>query len=199
MHPNAAFRRGDDDLLLDELARLAFGRIFLTTPAGPRVAHAPVLRVGARHIRFHLANKNALVPYLDGATVLLLAEGPRGYISANWYADVRGAVPTWNYIAIEAEGAVRRLDRVALVDLLDGLAAELEPRVGEDWTRHKMDPARFTAMLGAITAFELEVQTVRGTHKLSQNQPAEAAERLAQGIAATGDPALAEAMRAARA
>ncbi|MGG2382989.1 FMN-binding negative transcriptional regulator, partial [Salmonella enterica] len=88
-----------------------------------------------------LANANALVPHLPGATALLLAEGPRAYISANWYPDPRGAVPTWNYVAVEAEGVVSPIDRDALIALLDDLSAELEPRVGENWTRDKMAPA----------------------------------------------------------
>lgn len=195
MHPNRAFRNGDDDSLLAELADIAFTRIFAMTPDGPRVAHAPVLRSGPRALRFHLANANALTTTLDGATALMLAEGPRGYISANWYEDVQGAVPTWAYIAIEAEGRVARLDRAALVDLLDGLAATLEPRVGENWTRAKMAEPRFEAMLGAITAFELTVEAVRGTHKLSQNRPAAVIETLADRAASAGNAEIADAMR----
>ncbi len=199
MHPNPAFRAGDDDAMMTALGAIAFGRIFLTTPEGPRVAHAPLLVAGSRRLRFHLANKNALVPHLAGATALILAEGPRGYISANWYPDPRGAVPTWNYVAIEAEGVVAPIDRAGLADLLDDLAAELEPRVVEDWTRAKMDAARFEAMLGAITGYEMTVTALRGTHKLSQNQPYEIAMALAAHIERTGDGAIAQAMRSARA
>jgi transcriptional regulator len=174
---------------------VGFARIFLTTPDGPRVAHAPAIVVGDR-VRFHLANGNALMPYLDGATALLLAEGPNAYVSANWYADVRGAVPTWNYIAVEYEGPVRRLDHTALVDLLDRSAATLEPRVGENWTRAKMDPPRFDAMTRAITAFELTPVAWRGTTKLSQNKPDAEAERLIAGMNRAGATAMADAMRA---
>lgn len=198
MHANPSFRPPADFDAVGAIAEIGFARIFLTTPEGPRVAHAPVLRDGPDRLRFHLANRNALTPYLDGATALVLAEGPNGYVSANWYADVRGAVPTWNYVAIEAEGRVSALDRAALVDLVDALAAKLEPRVGEDWTRAKMEPARFEAMLGAITAFELTVTSTRVTRKLSQNQSEPVAQALADRMAAQGDAATASAMRRAR-
>lgn len=198
MHPNAAFRPSAGHDPLDQIASIAFARIFAATPDGPRIAHAPVLRTAPGRLRFHLANYNALVPYLAGATALIVAEGPNGYISANWYADVRGAVPTWNYVAVEAEGPIAALDRAALIDLLDGLSATLEPRVGEDWTRAKMEAPRFEAMLKAITAFEMTVTATRATHKLSQNKSAPAAERLIAEMAGQGNAAMAEAMRKAR-
>ena len=197
MHPSRGFRWTDEVELLDHIGRVAFTRFFLTTPEGPRVAHAPALVTG-RTLQFHLANANALTPHLAGADVLALSEGPNAYVSANWYTDVRGAVPTWNYTAVECEGRVTRLDRRALIALLDTLALELEPRVGENWTRAKMEGARFDAMLDAITAFELRIDTLRGTRKVSQNQPdAEVAEVL-RGMDANGADGMAAAIRAAR-
>lgn len=198
MHPNTRFRIDDREALLALAGQIAFGRIFLTTPDGPRVAHAPVLRDGDM-LRFHLANGNALRRYLDGARPLVLFEGPNAYLSANWYGDVRGAVPTWNYVSVECEGPVRECDRDTLVRLLDDLSATLEPRVGENWTRAKMEPQRFDAMLGAITAFELTVADVRGTRKLGQNQPDAEAARVIAGFERSGRPDMAAAVRAARA
>lgn len=197
MHPARAFAWADEAAMRAFAAETAFARLFLTTPEGPRVAHAPVLTMPGGRLRFHLANMNALVPHLDGATVLALFEGPNGYLSANWYEDVRGAVPSWNYVAVECEGAVRRLDHAALVELLDYAAHVLEPRVGENWTRAKMEPPRFDAMTRAITAFELTPAVWRGTLKASQNKPAHEAERLIAGMDRAA-PAMAAAMRRAR-
>ena len=150
-------------------------------------------------LHFHLANANPLAAHLAGTVALALVEGPNAYVSANWYGDVRGAVPTWNYVAIECEGSVCALDRAALVTLLDDLAAHLEPMVGENWSRAKMEPARFEAMLGAITAFELRIDEVRGTRKLSQNQPNAALPRLLEQMTVNGAQAMADAMANANA
>ena len=90
-------------------------------------------------------------------------------------------------------------DRDGLVQLLDDLSHTLEPRVGQDWTRAKMEPARFAAMLNAITAFEMTVEEVRGTRKMSQNQPESEAERVIAGFESCGRADMAEAVRRARA
>ncbi len=197
MHPARAFAWADEPAMRAFAAETAFARLFLTTPDGPRVAHAPILTRLDGRMRFHLANMNALVPHLDGATVLALWEGPNGYLSANWYEDVRGNVPSWNYVAVECEGVAHRLDDAALVDLLDYAARTLEPRVGENWTRAKMDPPRFDAMTRAITAFELTPTTWRGTFKASQNKPPHEAERLIAGMDRAA-PAMARAMQSVR-
>lgn len=185
--------------MLAFVGSVAFARIFATTPDGPRVAHAPVIVTPERTLRFHLANANALTPHLAGAVALAVVEGPNAYLSANWYDDVRGAVPTWNYVAVECEGPVRRLDQAALVELVDALAEQLEPKVGEDWSRSKMEQRRFDAMLGAITAFELEIMALRGTRKLSQNKSDAEAARVVAGFERSGAPAMAAAVRATRA
>jgi transcriptional regulator len=198
MHPNPLFRWDNDDEILDFIAQTAFARIFAMTERGPRVAHVPVLVESSTSILFHLANGNALTAKLSGQTALILVEGPNAYLSANWYADITGAVPSWNYIAAEAEGVVTRLDRAALIGIVDGLAARLEPRVGENWTRAKMDPARFEALLGAIKPFRLEISALRGTRKASQNKPEAEAARLMAGMRKTGGEAMAAAMETLR-
>lgn len=199
MHPNKTFRWDDAAAMLDMVGSTAFTRIFAVTDDGPRVAHVPVLVCEGPALRFHLANNNALTKALDGQVALALTEGPNAYVSANWYVDVRGAVPTWNYTAVECEGPVRRLDRAALIDLVDTLSARMEPKVGENWTRAKMEPARFDAMLGAITAFELRIDDLRGTRKLSQNKSGDEVAGVLNGMEANGAQPMADAIRAARA
>jgi transcriptional regulator len=199
VHPNRTFGWDDPAAMLEMVGRVAFTRIVAATDQGLRVAHVPVLVCDGPALRFHLANGNALTRQLDGRVALALTEGPNAYVSANWYVDVRGAVPTWNYLAVECEGPVRQLDRAALVKLLDALSATLEPTVGEDWTRAKMEPPRFDAMLNAITAFELRIDALRGTRKVSQNKSDEEAAGVLRGMEANGANAMAAAIRQARA
>ena len=124
--------------------------------------------------------------------------GPNGYISPNWYQDVRGSVPTWNYVAVECEGIVRVLERPALIALLDDITAMMEPRVGENWSRAKMEANRFDAMLGAITAYELDITALRGTRKLSQNKTDDEVAGVLVGMDGNGMSAIAGAMRELR-
>lgn len=185
MHPDRAFAWHDRGTALAFVADFAFAHVFVTTPDGPRVAHVPVLVVGEA-LRFHLSNGNALTRDLDGAVALASIGDPGAYVSPNWYANGAGQVPTWNYLAVEVEGLVRRLDNDELIALLDASAAEHEGRAGENWTRAKMDPRRFEAMSKAITGFELPATTIRATTKLSQNKSEADARGVVAGLRAIG-------------
>ena len=179
--------------MLAEAGALGWARLFAMTPAGPRVAHTAVLVDAKRRcLRFHLANANGIVPGLAAGPVLALFEGPHAYVSASWYREPAVNVPTWNYVAIECEGLVVALGQEALVELLDTLAGAHEGAAG--WSRAMMEPARFEAMLGAITAYELSIETLRGTRKLSQNKRAEI-EALADGVERSGAGDMAALMR----
>jgi len=197
MHPNRAFR-ADQAAMLDWAAGIGFAHIFVTTPDGPAVVHAPLVRHGDDRLRFHMARGNRAFAAMDGARAVASISGPQGYVTPNWYVDGRQQVPTWNYVAVEIEGPVRLLDEDALVDQLDTLAAVHEPRVLPDnpWTRDKMDEDRFRAMLRAIAAFELTAEAVRETVKLSQNKSPEDRTSLIAGLTASGNTALAQAMLA---
>jgi transcriptional regulator len=200
MHPNAAFRHDDRALLEAMIDEIGFGMIFAATPDGPRVAHTPLQWTGANDtggaVHFHLARGNALAGHLDGMTALAVINGPEGYVSPRWYADPE-QVPTWNYITLELEGRVRRMDQDGLTGLLEALIARQEARVdgGEAWTMAKMPEAKLRGLLKGIVGFEMEVQAWRPTFKLSQNKSAEERAHVADGLDAQGSRALAGLMR----
>ena len=197
MHPNSAFRPRQDDLAELLVREVGFAAVFASTPDGPRVAHAPVVLSDDRTtLQFHLARGNALTRHLGGAIALAVVQGPDAYVSASWYAEA-DQVPTWNYVAIEMEGVVRKLDDAELVAQLDTLSAAHEARVGANppWTRAKMNPALFSKMTGAIVGFEMRIAAWRPTIKLSQNKSTDERGRVIAGVEATGHGALAELMR----
>lgn len=198
MHPNAAFRRDDRALLETLLEEIGFGMVFAATPDGPRVAHVPLLWTGDGAVQFHLARGNALTRHLDGATALAVVNGPDGYISPRWYPDGgAGQVPTWNYVALELEGRVRRMDDDGLLGLVTALSDKHEARVssGKPWTMDKLDDTRRKGLLSAIVGFEMEVQAWRETLKLGQNKTAEDRAALADGLDGEGAHAIAHMMR----
>lgn len=195
MHPNPLFRHDDRALLETLIDEIGFGMVFLTTPDGPRVAHTPLLSTGDGAVQFHLARGNALTKWLDGATALVTINGPDGYVSPRWYAQ-RGTVPTWNYVTLELEGRVRRMDQDGLNALLYTLIDKQETRLGgERWSGEETPPDVWRGLLKGIVGFELEVQAWRPTLKLSQNKSAEDRIRIADGLEAAGSPALAELIR----
>jgi transcriptional regulator len=197
MHPNAAFRWEDRAAMRALVAEIGFGALFAATPDGPRVAYVPAVWDGDDRLLFHLARGNALTRHLAGATALFTVLGPDGYVSPDWYGLDRNQVPTWNYVAVELEGAVTPLDREALVTQLDALAGQQEARLApkKPWTRGKMEPSAFDAMLRGITGFALDVRAWRGTTKLNQNKPESARLAAADALTDAGRPAIAHWMR----
>lgn len=197
MHPNSAFRAEDRAVHEALLDQIGFGMVFAQIPDGPRVAHTPLILSGAGRVRFHLARGNALAKHLDGASALLLVNGPDGYVSPRWYIDP-DQVPTWNYVALELEGPVRRIAESELLALLEALSARHEARVskGVAWTMDKLSQPMLRRLLAGIVGFELEIQAWRPTYKLSQNKSPEEHARVVAGLETAGQPKLAALMRA---
>ena len=201
MHPNSAFRHGAREdvgraLLETLIEEIGFGMIFAQTPDGPRVAHVPLLSTGDGAVQFHLARGNALAKHIDGMTVLAVVNGPDGYVSPRWYGE-GDQVPTWNYVALELEGRVRRMDAEGLTSMLEALSERHEARIaeGEPWQMEEMPRERLRGLLAGIVGFELEVLAWRETLKLSQNKSAEDRERLATALEGEGAAAIAHLMR----
>lgn len=195
MHPNPLFRSEDKAQYESLIENVGFGMVFLTTPDGPRVAHTPVLSDGQGRLRFHLANGNALTRHLDGADALLTVNGPDGYISPRWYDD-RNTVPTWDYVALEMDGPVRKLDVNELDAFLYALIEKHEGRLGgEQWSSSETDPAVWNRLLDFIAGFEMTVENWRPTFKLSQKKSAAERLAIAAGLDAAGKTDLSRMMR----
>ena len=187
MHPASAFAEHDQDTLRAFVAARGFAVLAAQGEHGPVTAHAAVLITGER-LRFHLSAANRMVPVLAvNPRLVAVITGPDAYISPDWYAAA-DQVPTWNYLAAEIEGDARPLDRAGAATLLDDLSAHFEAPLAPKppWTRAKMTPARFEALLGGIQAYEVPIRRFEGTTKLSQNKPSEVA-RVAQRLAERGD------------
>jgi transcriptional regulator len=201
LHPTGTFRQLAGPALERFVAENAFGVIFAPGSSRLFAAHAPVL-LNEGKLRFHLSRANPLCAAMgEQGSALAVITGLHGYISPDWYGGA-DQVPTWNYLSAEIEGPVRPMGRDETVALLDDLAvqfeAALEPKI--PWTRAKMAPARFEALLSAIAGFEMRVDRFEGVKKLSQNKSADQMERAAAELALRPGPeasALAALMREA--
>jgi transcriptional regulator len=197
MHSNSAFRWEDRDSLRAFALEIGFGTVFAATSDGPRVAHVPFVFLDEDRIGFHLARGNGLTKHLSGTEALFVINGPDAYVSPDWYGLDHNQVPTWNYLALELQGGVTKMDESALIAQVEALTAEHETRLWPKlaWKRDKMDEAIFDKMRGSITGFEMRVTAWRGTAKLGQNKTAEAREKVAEALDAQGRKAMAHLMR----
>ena len=199
MHPNRKFHLEDRVMMAALVREVGFGILFAQTESGPRAVHIPALLDGDR-LRFHVSRGNDMHSALvAGARALFVASGPHAYLSPDWYG-LEDRVPTWNYVAVELEGKVRRLDEVELAQLLDDMSDEHEGRLAPKpvWKRSKMSPGRFEGLMKAISGFEMHVESLRGTAKLDQDKPEEVRNRLADALDASGESEMAAAMRPER-
>lgn len=198
MHPARPFRVEDRQTLLTFVRAHPFVTIAAAVSGRPFTAQAPVvvreLDFGEVALDFHLSRGNALAPYVvQGFRAVVLATGPDAYVSPDWYGSA-DQVPTWNYVSVEAEGLVAPLSNAEFVALLDDLSAQEEARLSPKpaWTRGKMSPGRFEAMMRGVIGCRLSVERLEGTFKLGQNKSD--VER-AGVVAALGDHPVAELMR----
>jgi predicted FMN-binding regulatory protein PaiB len=102
----------------------------------------------------------------SGVGVLAVFHGPHGYVSPSVYVE-QPSVPTWNYVVVHARGRPRIVGRAK--------------GCGRSWTTRwrastppggasEDDDYEFLRMLGAIAGFEIEIASLEGKWKLSQNR-----------------------------
>lgn len=196
MHPNRKFQLNDREEMAALVRQTGFGLVAAQTEEGLRAVHVPLLIEGER-LRFHVSRGNALhAALLAGCEALVVVDGPHAYVSPDWYG-LEDRVPTWNYLAVELNGAVRPLGEDELVRLLDALSDEHEARLLPKpvWKRDKMSAGRFEGLMKAITGFEMEIAAWRGTAKIDQDKPAEVRERIAAALETQGQTEMARLMR----
>jgi len=197
--------------VVDDIARLhdvvrerVFATVATLIDGHIAFAYAPVvLDAGRNAARFHLARNNPVANVADGTPLAVSFVGPDAYISPDWY-ETAGMVPTWNYIAVEGRGRVRRIEehdalRQLLADVTLVEEAKLLPK--QPWTVDKVPEPRMANLLNAIVGFELVFERLEGKFKLSQNIKPEDASGAWRGLEARGDAAslaVAKAMRATR-
>ncbi|HEY2658495.1 MAG TPA: FMN-binding negative transcriptional regulator [Caulobacteraceae bacterium] len=196
MHPAQVFRETDHARLATLVRTTGLALIVGVAATRPLCAHAPVLLMDGR-LRFHLSAANPLAKALeDGAHALAVVTGGQAYVSPDWYG-LEDQVPTWNYLSAEIAGPVSRLGMAETTTLLDDLSAEFEARLTPKppWTRSKMSPGRFEAMLAGIVGFEMRIERLEGVRKLSQNKSLEAQAGVAEAFDHLGLHDLAGLMR----
>jgi transcriptional regulator len=165
------FAETDRDRLGQFIRERTFGTFAAVLNGEAVIAHAPVV-LGEGVLRFHLAKGN---PFLDaaraGARARAVFQGPDAYISPDWYVS-ENQVPTWNYVAVYAEGPMRILTRGEMIAQVDAMSAEQEAKLAPKmpWTRAKMTAGMDERMFVAIEGVELRIDNLEGKFKLSQNK-----------------------------
>jgi transcriptional regulator len=110
------------------------------------------------------------------ADSLVVFQGPQAYISPGWYPSkaVTGQeVPTWNYVMVQARGRLRvRDDPQWVLNLITRLSERHEAGRPMPWAVGDAPPDFIDKLLGAIVGIEIELASITGKWKVSQNKKA---------------------------
>jgi len=202
MYRPSAFAVDDVAVLHEVIRKRVFATLAAVVNGEVAFAYAPVVLdagSGTGTIRFHLAFGNPLAALKDGTRILASFMASDAYISPDWYAQPV-TVPTWNYVAVEGAGAVRRLSREELRQQIIDVSVQEEGKLlpKPPWQVNKVAPQRLEALLNGIVGFSLPFDSLLGKFKLSQNKSKKDFDGTIAGLDARGDAAsiaVAKAMR----
>ena len=123
----------------------------------------------------HMARANPQWGELDGQTALVVFRGPDAYVSPSFYAtkkETGKVVPTWNYVMVQVRGTVKvRDDSDWLTGQLRALTTGREATRAQPWAVTDAPPEYIDAQKRLIVGIEIEIATLEGKWKVSQNQP----------------------------
>jgi transcriptional regulator len=188
MYVPEAFAERELDVLHGWMQRHAFALLVSARNGALEATHLPLWLEPGRGphgtLFGHVARANPHWRSFDGATrALAVFSGPHAYVSPRWYR--KPGVPTWNYVAVHAEGVPRIVDDPEAVRALLVRLTETHDGPG-GWDAI---PADLVARLSkGIVAFELPIERLVGKRKLSQNKGGEDRAGVVAGLHASGEP-----------
>lgn len=202
MYAPDPYRVDDQDRLFALIDAFPFAALARSGPAGPVIAHLPLALdrdgVGAPALVGHLARAN---PFLEGAAgqeVVALFSGPDGYISPSTYPSkaIHGkAVPTWNYVRVEARGRLcLETDPARLLPYVEAPTAMMERRREAPWSVKDAPAAYVEALCAAIVGVRIALSACVGAWKLDQRKSPADRQGAIEGLRSQGQDVLARLM-----
>ena len=191
-----------------ELRRLIDRNPWMTlvsdTPDGLVASHYAVLLDDDREdltIVGHVGKPDEMIHGLGERELLVVVQGPHGYISPGWYGDVQ-SVPTWNFVSAHLTGVPEILSAEENLVVLDRLVARFEERLPQPrlmWERPN-DPEYVERLARGTVGFRLTPTRGVAKRKLSQHKSREVVETVIAELSGDGpyaSPSLAAEMRRA--
>lgn len=191
------FREDRTEVMHALMREHAFATIVSSATGALTADHMPLVlhdEVGERGVlRGHVAAGNPLwreTRDLDAIEVLAIFQGPQTYVHPGWYASKAEhgkVVPTWNYVVAHARGSLRFIRETEwLLDHLHALTDRHESHRPVAW-KVSDAPADFvTRQLKGLVGFEITIEALEGTWKVSQNKSEADRQGVEVGLRAEG-------------
>lgn len=181
MYRPQQFKEDDIGKLQQYIRDYGFGLLVVADEGGIEANHVPFYLSSEQggalgRLQCHLARSNPAWQRLrDGARVLAVFQGPNAYVSPSWYetkAETGRVVPTWNYLAVHAEGSARIIEDSAwLKHHLHRLTDQHESGMSKPWSVDDAPKDFIDGLVQAIVGVEIKIESLAGKLKASQNQP----------------------------
>ena len=174
------FSVDDPELLAQLIAEYPLATIVGSLENQLEINHLPLMLSSDRTKLYgHIARVNPLVRVAGSSntSVTAIFNGPQAYVTPAWYPSKKETgkvVPTWNYAVVHAQGNIKLIEDV---QWLRSHVAQMtnihEPTYQSNWKLDDAPEDYVQTMLKAIIGIEIEVKSLVGKFKLSQNRPAE--------------------------
>ena len=138
-------------------------------------------------LRGHIAQANPLCALLENErSAYVIFHADQSYISPNWYEgkqEHHRVVPTWNYRVVHVKGKIRKVaDEKYLRGILARLTRQHEASQPVPWKMGDAPEDFIQEQLEKIVAIEIEIDSIMGKFKVSQNRSAADAEKVAMAL-----------------
>jgi transcriptional regulator len=189
------FLQDDINKLKGMMANHSFATFISKNESGIEANHMPLIlnESGQRDVlQGHIAKANPLWKSLkDKSEVLIIFNGPNCYISPNYYPTkkVNGkVVPTWNYVSVHVKGIVSFIhDEQWVLTMLNNLTDHYEANQSVPWSVNDAPQAYIDKMLSAIVGLEIEIVSITGKWKVSQDKTEVNQEGIIKGLSHEAD------------
>jgi len=174
------FEVTDPEILADLIEKYPLAALIGSIGDTMEINHLPLMLSKDRSRLFgHVAKANPLLKIAEQAVPNLTAvfNGPNAYVTPSWYVtkkETGKVVPTWNYAVVHAQGKISVIQDTAW---LHGHVTQMtnthEPTYQSLWKVDDAPDEYIQMMLNAIVGIEIEITSLVGKFKLSQNRPAQ--------------------------
>ncbi|WP_411691194.1 FMN-binding negative transcriptional regulator [Acinetobacter gandensis] len=176
------FKHDQLDDLVELIQQYPLATVVMTAADGTlEVNHLPLeyemQQSGFGVLRGHIAKANPMFEILNqSAHVYVIFQAEDAYISPNWYEgkqEHHRVVPTWNYRVVHVKGEILKLDDDKyLRGALARLTRMHEANQPMPWKMGDAPNEFIAEQLGKIVAIEIDIQSMIGKFKVSQNRSA---------------------------
>ncbi|WP_163399041.1 FMN-binding negative transcriptional regulator [Flavobacterium fluviatile] len=141
---------------------------------------------GKEILQGHISKLNPQAEgFAENDQVLAVFTGPHAYISSSWYDHEN--VPTWNYIAVHVYGSIKIVDYSTSVEQLKKLVDKYEVNSENPVSIDSLSEKTMREARG-IFGFEIEIDEIQATRKLSQNRDEHNYKNIISELAKTENP-----------